>query len=354
MFFAAGVGAYPAAMFHLFTHAFFKALLFLGAGAVIHAVHHEQDMRKMGGLWKRLPLTYAVMLIGTISITGVGIPSLHLGIFALREVGFSGFFSKDAIIDADFIAGRTNGVSNFAFVAGLLAAGLTSFYSWRLIFMTFHGKAKWGQADHDHAPADDHADDHGHAHGGEPHEAPWPMRAPLLLLAFGAIAAGAIFAELFVGPERAEFWRGAIFTLKSNHVLDAMSSLPPAVVWAPLAVTALGFGAAWYAYVLKEGMGARIAARRGILWSFLYNKWYFDELYDLVFVRGAKALGDFFWKGGDKALIDGLGPDGVSAVTLVTGKLVGRGQTGYVYHYAFVMLLGIAGLLSCALWWFSR
>ncbi len=360
MFFAAGVGAYPAAMFHLFTHAFFKALLFLGAGAVIHAVHHEQDMRKMGGLWKVLPLTYAVMLIGTISITGVGLPGLDLG--------FSGFFSKDAIINAAYVAGRTDGISNFAFIAGLIAAGLTSFYSWRLIFMTFHGRAKW---DHSHAAAhddhvhddahahaaDDHAahgDDHGHGHGGTPHEAPWPMRGPLLLLALGAIAAGGVFAEVFVGPERLAFWRGAIFTLAGNHILDSFEHLPPAVVWAPLTVTALGFAVAWYVYVLREGMGARIAARKGILWSFLYNKWYFDELYDVIFVRGAKILGDLFWKVGDKAMIDGLGPDGVSQVSMVVGKATARAQTGYVYHYAFVMLLGIAGLLSFALWAFTR
>ena len=348
MFFAAGVGAYPAAMFHLFTHAFFKALLFLGAGAVIHAVHHEQDMRKMGGLWKALPLTYLVMVIGTISITGVGLPGVDLG--------FSGFYSKDAIINAAFVAGRTDGISNFAFFAGLIAAGLTSFYSWRLIFMTFHGKAKWGHDEHAeslHAEPDDHAhDDHGHA--GPPHEAPWAMRGPLLLLAFGAVAAGGLFVELFVGPERAEFWRGAIFSLPANTVLDSIASIPPMVLWAPLTVTALGFAAAWYAYILKEGMGARIAARKGLLWRFLYHKWYFDELYDLTFVKGARALGDLFWKGGDKAIIDGLGPDGVSAVSYAVGKATGRVQTGYVYHYAFVMLLGVAGLLSFALWAFTR
>jgi NADH-quinone oxidoreductase subunit L len=350
MFFAAGVGAYPAAMFHLFTHAFFKALLFLGAGAVIHAVHHEQDMRKMGGLWKVLPITYAVMVIGTISITGVGLPGVDLG--------FSGFYSKDAIIDAAYVAGQTDGVSNFAFFAGLIAAGLTSYYSWRLIFMTFHGHAKWGHdahADDHHSGADEtHADLDAHSHGGDPHEAPWPMRGPLLLLAFGAIAAGGLFVELFVGPERADFWRGAIFTLPTNHILDSFARLPLWVAWGPLAVTAAGFAAAWFYYILNEGMPARMAARDGPIWTFLYNKWFFDELYDVIFVRGARALGDLFWKGGDKAIIDGLGPDGVAAVSLVTGKAVGRWQTGYVYHYAFVMLLGIAGLLSFALWAFSR
>jgi NADH-quinone oxidoreductase subunit L len=351
MFFAAGVGAYQGAMFHLFTHAFFKALLFLGAGSVIMGMHHEQDMRKMGGLWKFLPITYAVMLIGTISITGVGLPGIDLG--------FSGFYSKDSIIDAAFVAGRHDGISYFAFVIGIIAAGLTSFYSWRLIFMTFHGHAKWGHRADDHT-ADDHAhahdDGHGHGHDHKPHESPWVILVPILLLAGGAIFAGKVFVERFVGEGRAEFWHGSIFTLPSNHVLDqaVASALPAAVVWAPLAVTALGFAIAWWAYILHEGMGARIAARRGLLWTFLYNKWFFDEIYDFVFVRGAKALGDLFWKGGDKALIDGLGPDGVSHVSYAVGKATGRLQTGYVYHYAFVMLLGIAGLLSFALWWFTR
>ena len=180
------------------------------------------------------------------------------------------------------------------------------------------------------------------------------MRGPLLLLALGAIAAGGLFVELFVGPERAEFWRGAIFSLPGNRILDSITHLPALVVWAPLTVTAIGFGAAWYVYIRHEGMGARIAARRGPVWSFLYNKWYFDEIYDAIFVRGARILGDLFWKGGDKALIDGLGPDGVSAVSYAMGKATGRLQTGYVYHYAFVMLLGIAGLLSFALWAFTR
>jgi NADH-quinone oxidoreductase subunit L len=344
MFFAAGVGAYQAAMFHLFTHAFFKALLFLGAGAVIHAVHHEQDMRKMGGLWKVLPITYAVMVVGTLSITGIGLPGLDLG--------FAGFYSKDAIIDSAWAAGRTSGPAEFAFVAGLIAAGLTSFYSWRLIFMTFHGQARWKHAEADAHGHADPADDHGH--GGEPHEAPWAMRLPVLLLALGALIAGGLYTELFVGPERAAFWRGAIFTLPGNSVLSAIAHTPPLVVWAPLVVTALGAFAAWWAYIGDRGLGARVAAQRGPLWTFLYNKWFFDEIYNVIFVRGARALGDLFWKGGDKALIDGLGPNGVSALSLVVGRAAGRLQSGYVYHYAFVMLLGIAGLLSFALWSFAR
>ncbi len=378
MFFAAGVGAYQGAMFHLFTHAFFKALLFLSAGSVIMGMHHEQDMRKMGALWKLMPITYAVMLIGTIAITGVGIPHLDLG--------FAGFYSKDAIIDSAYVASKTTPLASFAFVVGVFAAGLTSFYSWRLIFMTFHGHAKWGHGagheapvlvdDHphagdiapnaepidghdDHAHAahahDDHAhdahghDDHGHGHDHTPHESPWIVLVPLLTLAVGAVFAGYVFDEKFVGADRLEFWRAAIFTLPSNTVLDQIKTVPEWVVWAPLTVTAIGFAAAWYVYVAKEGLGARIAARRGPLWLFLYNKWYFDELYELVFVRGAKALGDLFWKGGDQGIIDRFGPDGVAAASAAVGRGASKAQSGYVYHYAFVMLLGVAGLLSLAL-----
>jgi NADH-quinone oxidoreductase subunit L len=337
-------------MFHLFTHAFFKALLFLGAGSVIEGMHHEQDMRKMGALWKRLPVTYAVMMIGTLAITGVGIPGLDLG--------FSGFYSKDTIINAAFVAGRTSGVAAFAFVAGLLAAGLTSFYSWRLIFMTFHGHAKWGAAGEAHAsPAQIETHDEplpGHdGHGIVPRESPWTMLGPLLVLALGAIIAGAAFVELFVGSERAGFWRGVIFNIGGRSVLGDLGHLPAWVVWGPLGVTALGLFAAWYAYIRHEGMGARIAARRGPIWLFLYNKWYFDELYQAVFVKGAKALGDLFWKVGDEGVIDRLGPNGVSAASYLVGKAAGRLQSGYVYHYAFVMLLGVAGLLSYALWAFG-
>jgi NADH-quinone oxidoreductase subunit L len=241
-----------------------------------------------------------------------------------------------------------SGAAMFAFVAGVLAAGLTSFYSWRLIFMTFHGHAKWGRGARDHHAA------HGDAHGGQPHESPWSMLTPIILLAVGAAFAGALFDHDFIGAGRWDFWKGALSTITSDHLLDAIEHIPAWVTWAPLVVTALGLVAAWYAYVAHEGMGARIAARRGIIWLFLYNKWYFDEIYDFVFVRGAKGLGDLFWKGGDKAIIDGLGPDGVSSATYAIGKATARLQSGYVYHYAFVMLLGVAGLLSYALWVFAR
>jgi len=357
MFFAAGVGAYQGGMFHLFTHAFFKALLFLGAGSVIMGMHHEQDMRKMGGLWKYMKVTYVVMLIGTLAITGVGSP--------IGEIGFAGFYSKDAIINAAYLGGKAGGLAGFtgglAFMIGIFAAGLTSFYSWRLIFMTFHGTPKWAHADahgheahghDDHAHADDgHGhDDHGHAH--TPHESSWVALLPLVLLAVGAVFAGGVFHTLFVGEGREAFWRGAIFNQPSNHVLDTEGKLPWQVVWAPLTVTLTGFAIAWLTYIRYEGFGARLAARKGPLWTFLYNKWFFDELYDATFVRAARFLGDLFWKGGDQKLIDGLGPNGVSAVSYAVGKGTGRLQTGYVYHYAFVMLLGVAALLTYALYSF--
>jgi NADH-quinone oxidoreductase subunit L len=359
MFFAAGVGAYQAAMFHLFTHAFFKALLFLGAGSVIHGMHHEQDMRRYGNLAKFLPITYAAMTIGTIAITGLGIPGLHWG--------FAGFYSKDSIIEAAYAAGQGNGIGYFAFVIGLLVACLTAFYSWRVAFFTFNGHARWGHADHGHTDAhghDDHAstaqhethdeplpdahDDHGHDH--KPHESPWSMLFPLVVLSVGAIAAGFVFYEYFVGHHQAEFWRGAIYIAPTNHVLEHAHHVPTWVLWAPLVATVIGLAVAAYVYLLKEGLGEKLAARAGPLYVFFYNKWFFDELYQATFVRGAKFLGDLFWKGGDKKIIDGLGPDGVSAVSYMLGRRTGRLQTGYVYHYAFVMLLGVAGLLSYALW----
>ena len=343
MFLAAGVGAYQGAMFHLFTHAFFKGLLFLAAGSVITAMHHEQDMRAMGGLWRRMPITYAVMLVGTLAITGVGIPGL--------ELGFAGFYSKDADIDASYLAAlHGSGPGYYAFIMGVLAAGLTSFYSWRLIFMTFHGAPKWAKS---HAAA--HADtghdeplEHGHGHEPiEPRESPWVMLVPLLALALGAVVAGYLFDDWFIGSDRDSFWRGSIFNLGQVDLAEP-KTLNQWVVWAPLIVTAIGFLSAWWVYILNEGMGARFA--RGPIWSFLYNKWYFDELYDAVFVRGARWLGDLFYKGGDQRLIDGLAPDGVSALSYAAGRRTGRLQTGYVYHYAFVMLVGVVALLSYALW----
>ncbi len=363
MFFAAGVGAYQSAMFHLFTHAFFKALLFLGAGSVIHGMHHEQDMRKMGGIWKLMPITFAVMMIGTIAITGLGVPGL--------ELGFAGFYSKDSILAAAFSEGGHDSLGYFAWVVGVFVAGLTSYYSWRLIFMTFNGHARWG---HDHQGAhghgahghDDHAssaqiethsepdvshDDHGHGHDHKPHESPWVMIIPLLVLSIGAAGSGFFFFKDFVGAFRDAFWHGAIFVSANNHVLDAAEDAPTWVGLLPLAAAIVGLLVAAYVYLLKEGLGARLFAKAGPLYTFFYNKWYFDEIYDFIFVRGAKGLGDLFWKVGDQKLIDGLGPNGVSSLAGWAGRRLGKLQTGYLYHYAFVMLLGVAGLLTYFLVW---
>ncbi len=351
MFFAAGVGAYQAAMFHLFTHAFFKALLFLGAGSVIHGMHHEQDMRKMGGLWKLLPVTYAVMTIGTIAITGLGIPGVG---------GLAGFYSKDSIIESAF-ASFTSGHSAmglFAFFVGILAAGLTAYYSWRLVFMTFHNKPVWKDAHHDDHAHDDHAshaDDHAHddhAHHGplKPHESPLVMLVPLLLLSVGAIAAGFVFAPWFIGDHEHGFWRGAIFVAGTNHVLHESHSVPTWVKWSPLILTLIGSFAAFWLYVLKEGMARRMADRGGVVHAFLYNKWYFDELYDVVFVKGARAVGDLFWKVGDVKIIDGGGPNGMAWLSRKFAGGLARFQSGYVYFYAFVMLLGLAGFLAFAIY----
>ncbi|MFT4091441.1 MAG: NADH-quinone oxidoreductase subunit L [Asticcacaulis sp.] len=380
MFFAAGVGAYEAAMFHLFTHAFFKALLFLGAGSVIHGMHHEQDMRNMGGLYKYLPATYAVMTIGTIAITGLGIP--------YTKIGFAGFFSKDTIIETAWAAaGTPQGM--FAFWIGILAALLTAFYSWRLIFMTFHGKKQWehGHDDHHahdhahddhahsdathatvaHAAHDDHAhhdhakddhahDDHGHGHHAHtPHESPLVMLIPLFVLSVGAVAAGFVFAPYFVGDHAHDFWGHAIFHGPHNHVLhDAHHIEEKWVKFAPLVVTLLGTLGAVYYYLMRPDVPKAMAAKQGGFYRFLYNKWYFDELYQVVFVKGSKALGDFFWKVVDVKIIDGLGPNGAAWAALKSAKNLVKSQTGFLYHYAFVMFLGIAGLLTWVVFFLAR
>ena len=357
MFFAAGVGAYDAAMFHLFTHAFFKALLFLGAGSVIHGMAHEQDMRRYGHLMPYMKWTFVVMTIGTIAITGLGIPYL--------EWGFAGFYSKDAIIHAAYEAGGAgHPLGYFAFGVGILVAGLTAFYSWRVAFFTFSGTARWtsedlqhhwhnrdhGQDDaHAHA-GESHAADHGQGHEHKPHESPWTMRIPLIVLAIGAVGAGFAFHHQFIGEHSAEFWRGAIYKAPVAHAAEGGHSFPVWVMVAPIVVSVLGLLVAAYMYIWREGTGAKLAAQRGFLYLFFYNKWFFDELYDATIVRAAKWLGDLIWKGGDQKIIDGFGPDGVSALSVQVGKGAGRLQSGYVYHYAFVMLLGVAGLLTVALW----
>ncbi len=339
MFVALGVGAYSAGIFHLFTHAFFKALLFLGAGSVIHAMHHEQDMRNMGGLRKHIPVTAAAMTIGTLALTGF--PFL------------AGYFSKDAIIESAFAKGT--GAGSTAFVLLVVAAAFTSFYSWRLYFMTFEGKPRWGSGGHgDHGAAPTmlagahHAapNDHGHGHSHTPHESPLVMLIPLGVLAIGAIAAGFAFKGAFIGDGYEAFWKTALFTGKDNHIIHDFHKVPKWVVWSPFVAMVLGFVGALYCYVLRPEVPGQIAARHEFLYRFLLNKWYFDELYDVLFVRPAKQIGSFLWKKGDGMVIDGLGPDGISArVVDVTNRVV-RLQTGYVYHYAFSMIVGVGGLVT--------
>jgi NADH-quinone oxidoreductase subunit L len=329
MFVAAGVSAYGAAMFHLFTHAFFKALLFLSAGAVIVAMHHEQDMRKMGGLRKRLPFTWAMMLIGNLALTGVGIP--------LLGIGAAGFYSKDAIINSAYLAGTP--VGHYAFWLTLIAAGMTSFYSWRQFLMTFHGRYRGL----DHHEWDHHHDHHHHAPAlEEVHEPARTMLVPLAVLALGALFAGAAFVHFFIGD--GVFWRGAV-AVAFGHA-GGEHEIPLTIEFAPLVLTILGFAVAYFFYIVKPELPAQLAARKGLVYTFLYRKWYFDELYDFLFVRPAKALGRFLWKWGDGRLIDGVGPDGVAARILDLTRGAVRLQSGYVYHYAFAMLIGVVGLAT--------
>jgi NADH-quinone oxidoreductase subunit L len=342
MFVAAGVSAYGAAMFHLFTHAFFKALLFLSAGSVINAMHHEQDMRKMGGLAKLIPFTWLMMMIGNLALTGVGIPGV---------VGFAGFYSKDAIINAAFNAGTP--IGRYAFWVSLIVAGMTAFYSWRQFLMTFHGPfrgataARLPHADTDpfshEEPHADHDDDHGHAIDlSSVHESPLSMLVPLLILAIGAVLAGVVFDNIFLGGVSKAFWHGSIAMTAGHHGLE----VPFWVELAPTLLTAVGFGIAYYYYVLHPDVPPELAANGGPLYRFLYNKWYFDELYDFLFVRPAMALGRILWKVGDGTIIDGLGPDGISARVMDATRETVRLQTGYVYHYALAMLLGVVALAT--------
>jgi NADH-quinone oxidoreductase subunit L len=319
MFVALGVGAYGAAIFHLFTHAFFKALLFLGSGSVIHAVSDEQDMRNMGGLRTLIPKTYWMMVIGTLALTGVGIP--------VTVIGTAGFFSKDAIIESAFAA--HNPAAGLAFVLLVVAACFTSFYSWRLIFMTFHGQPRASHEVMHHV-----------------HESPPVMLVPLFILAAGALFAGVIFHGAFIGEGYAEFWKASLFTLPENHILHDIHEVPLWVKLAPFIAMLIGFAIAWQFYIRAPEMPKNLAAQHRGLYAFLLNKWYFDELYDFLFVRPAKRLGHFLWKTGDGTVIDGLGPDGVSArVVDVTNRVV-KLQTGYLYHYAFAMLIGVAALVT--------
>jgi len=355
MFFAAGVGAYGAAMFHLFTHAFFKALLFLAAGSVITAMHHEQDMRFYGALRKKIPLTFWVMIAGTLAITGVGFGPL----------GFAGYWSKDAIIESAFASGSVPG--GIAAWLGVVAALLTSFYSWRLIFLTFYGKPRWAGSEHiqhavHHTPEADASEgagdnEHAPAHspvtgtaGYHPHESPWTMLVPISLLALGAVFAGQIFHGTFVGPEAgSEFWRSSIAF--SAHLAEAAESIPFVLKMMPLVAWIIGLWIAWNNYIRDpDAPAASVAVFPGV-YKFVLNKWYFDELYDRIFVRPAWWLGRLFWKGGDVGIIDRFGPHGAAVAVGVGNRFTTRLQSGYLNSYALVMLLGLIGAASWAFWW---
>ena len=313
MFFAAGVSAYGAAMFHLFTHAFFKALLFLGAGSVIHAMSSDQDMRHMGGLWKKIPITYVLMWIGSLSLAGIP--------------PFSGFFSKDSILAAAWASGTA--VGRYSFCLGTFTAFLTAFYSWRLIIMTFHGE---NRADHE---TQHHI-----------HESPWVMLAPLFVLAAGAIFAGWLADGYFVGAERSEFWKSAILVLPVDDSIAHAEHNSVFIDYLPLVCGLGGILLAYICYMWRPGIPMAVATQFRALYLFLLNKWYFDELYDRLFVRSAFSVGDGLWKTGDGTIIDGLGPDGVSAATRELAREASRLQTGYVYHYAFAMLIGVVALIT--------
>lgn len=387
MFVAAGVGVYSVAMFHLFTHAFFKAMLFLGAGSVIHATHHEQDMRNYGGLRKKIPYTFWAMMIGTLAITGVGIPLTHFG--------FAGFLSKDAVIESAYVG------SHYAFWLLVVAACFTSFYSWRLMFMTFYGENRAGTVGHD-----DHGHGHGHDdHHHEPHESPIVMLIPLGVLALGAVFSGMIWYNVFFGDEaKVRNWfgmeaaqvahgeaaaeghaapaegeaahaeaapaegetahaeaapaaegeghaaavapKGAIYMGADNHVIHEAHNVPKWVKVSPFIAMLLGFALSWLFYIKDPSLPRRLAAAQRPLYLFLLNKWYFDELYDWIFVRPAKWLGSFLWKKGDGAVIDGSINGVAMGIVPMLTRLAGRAQSGYVFHYAFAMVLGIVVLVT--------
>ncbi len=306
MFFAAGVGSYPAAIFHLMTHAFFKALLFLGAGSVIHGMDDEQDMRKMGGLFSKMRVTAVLMWIGSLALAGVPF--------------FAGFWSKDIILESAFAA--HTGMGQYAFWMGIAAALMTAFYSWRLLFLTFHGRTR----------ADDHTYDHAH-------ESPPVMIAPLLVLAAGALFSGWLAFDYFVGHEMEEFWRSSILML--HNVIEEAHHVPKWVKFLPIVVGVVGIAGAWVMYMAKPGWPAALVEKIRPLHTFVFNKWFFDEIYDRLFVRPCFYLGRGFWKSGDGAVIDGVGPDGIAAATRDLAARAGRLQSGYVYHYAFAMLIGL-------------
>jgi NADH-quinone oxidoreductase subunit L len=312
MFVAMGVGAYSVGMFHLFTHAFFKALLFLGSGSVIRAMHHEQDIRQMGGLKDKIPFTYWTMVIGTLALTGFPFTA--------------GYYSKDAIIEAAYVG--KNPMALYAFILTVIAAGLTAFYSWRLIFKTFHGE-----------PHDRH-------HYDAAHESPMVMLAALAFLAAGSIFAGYPFYQVFAGHDVAEFFRESLKAGPGNTVLEDLHHVPWLVALLPTLMMLAGAAVAYRFYIQRPDLPVELARQHDVLYRFLLNKWYFDEIYDFLLVRPTLWLGRLLWKGGDERVIDGFGPDGVSARVLDVTRNVMRLQTGYLYHYAFAMLIGVAALIT--------
>ena len=317
MFFAAGVSAYPAAMFHLTTHAFFKALLFLGAGSVIHAMSDEQDMRNMGGIWKKIPVTYAMMWIGSLALAGVPL--------------FAGYYSKDMILEAAWAQQGATG--QFAFYMGVLAAFLTAFYSWRLLIMTFHGKPRASAEVMSHI-----------------HESPMVMLFPLYVLAVGAIFSGSMLFELFVGHHWQDFWRSSIMILPEHTAMENAHHVPKLVKFAPLIVGVLGIGLAYLFYLVMPDLPSKMARLFRPIHALFFNKWYVDELYDAIFVKPAVALGRVFWTKGDMGTIDAYGPDGVTSLVGWFSAFCSRLQTGYVFHYAFAMLIGVVALIT----WYAR
>ncbi len=360
MFVAAGVGAYPVAMFHLFTHAFFKAMLFLGAGSVIHATHHEQDMRNYGGLRKHIPWTFWAMLVGTLAITGVGIP--------LTTIGFAGYLSKDAVIESAFVG------SEGAFWLLVIAAFMTSFYSWRLMFLTFYGAPRWKAHHDDHGHGEHHGDHHAHV----PHESPKVMLVPLAVLGLGAVFSGMIWYGVFFGDEaKLRTWfgieaaqahgeaeapaegeveahadtpavapAGAVFFGPENHVIHDAHYVPAWVKVSPFVAMLLGLGLAFQFYIRRPDLPGRLAAQQRPLYLFLLNKWYFDEIYHWLIVRPSMWAARFLWKKGDGAVIDGsINGLAMGLIPRLT-RAAARVQSGYIFTYAFAMVIGIAILMT--------
>ena len=313
MFFALGVSAYSAAIFHLFTHAFFKALLFLGSGSVIHAMGGEQDMRKMGGLYKKIPQTYVLMWIGSLALAGIPL--------------FAGYYSKDMILEADFA--RMGHVAHFAWVLGVAAAFLTAFYSWRMIFMTFHGKTRADKKTMDHV-----------------HESPPVMLAPLYVLATGAAFGGWAFHTYFVGEGRPAFWGKSLFRLKGDNTVSMAEHIPEWAAHVPVVVGVIGILIAFWFYMKATDLPAKIAKAFKPVYNLLFNKWYFDEIYHAIGVVPTFIIGKILWKTGDGKIIDRLGPDGVAKAIARGSRETSKIETGYIYHYAFAMLAGVVAFIT--------